>query len=447
MSAFTVEGMRGHAREIFDAAVKAVNAEQCVRQFLSLDGDILHVGDQTYDLSVYSRVLVVGTGKASPQMGVAVEEGLGDRISGGVMNTKYEHALPLKHIDVVECGHPVPDEAGVDGVARMVELLEGADENTLVICLISGGGSALAPAPAEGLTLVDKQETTSLLLACGANIVELNAIRKHLSRLKGGGLARAAFPATVVALMLSDVIGDPMDVIASGPTVPDTATFKTCMDILDKYELIDKLPQRVRTRLEAGLAGDIGDTPKPGDEALSRVQNLVVGSNGLAVAAANQKAVDLGYNTLVLSTRIEGEAREVAYVYAGIAKEIVTSGQPIEAPACVIAGGETTVLVRGDGKGGRNQEIPLSGAIQLAGWDNVVLFSGGTDGTDGPTDAAGAIADGQTVARAEEMGISALAHLKNNDSYHFFKPLNDLIITGATGTNVADVAFVMVGTA
>lgn len=447
MSAFTVEGMRGHAREIFDAAVKAVNAEQCVRQFLSLDGDILHVGDQTYDLSVYSRVLVVGTGKASPQMGVAVEEVLGDRISGGVMNTKYEHALPLKHIDVVECGHPVPDEAGVDGVARMVELLEGADENTLVICLISGGGSALAPAPAEGLTLVDKQETTSLLLACGANIVELNAIRKHLSRLKGGGLARAAFPATVVALMLSDVIGDPMDVIASGPTVPDTATFKTCMDILDKYELIDKLPQRVRTRLEAGLAGDIGDTPKPGDEALSRVQNLVVGSNGLAVAAANQKAVDLGYNTLVLSTRIEGEAREVAYVYAGIAKEIVTSGQPIEAPACVIAGGETTVLVRGDGKGGRNQEIPLSGAIQLAGWDNVVLFSGGTDGTDGPTDAAGAIADGQTVARAEEMGISALAHLKNNDSYHFFKPLNDLIITGATGTNVADVAFVMVGTA
>ncbi|MDP6041720.1 MAG: DUF4147 domain-containing protein, partial [Candidatus Latescibacteria bacterium] len=380
MSAYTVDVMRGHAREIFDAAVKAVDAEQCVRQFVSLDGDILHVAEQTYDLNSYSRVLVVGTGKASPQMGVALESVLGDRISGGVMNTKYEHALPLKYIDVVECGHPVPDEAGVGGVKRMVELLDGADEETLVICLISGGGSALAPAPAEGLTLVDKQGTTSLLLACGANIVELNAIRKHLSRLKGGGLARAAFPARVVALMLSDVIGDPMDVIASGPTVPDTATFKTCMDILDKYELIDKIPKSVRTRLEAGLAGDIDDTPKPGDEALSRVQNLVVGSNGLAVTAANQKAKGLGYNTLVLSTRIEGEAREVAYVYAGIAKEIVASGQPVEAPACVIAGGETTVLVRGDGKGGRNQEIPLSGAIQLAGWDNVVLFSGGTDG-------------------------------------------------------------------
>ena len=447
MSAFTVEMMRGHAREIFDAAVKAVDAEQCVRQFVSLDGDILHVADQTYDLNAYRRILVIGTGKASPQMGVALEDVLGDRISGGVMNTKYEHALPLKHIDVVECGHPVPDEAGVDGVLRMVKLLEDADEETLVICLISGGGSALAPAPAEGLTLADKQETTSLLLACGANIVELNAIRKHLSRLKGGGLARAAFPARVVALMLSDVIGDPVDVIASGPTVPDTATFKTCMDILDKYELIDKIPQSVRDRLEAGLAGNIDDTPKPGDEALSRVQNVVVGSNGLAVAAANQKAKNLGYNTLVLSTRIEGEAREVAYVYAGIAKEIVTSGQPIEAPACVIAGGETTVLVRGDGKGGRNQEIPLSGAIQLSGWDRVVLFSGGTDGTDGPTDAAGAIADGLTITRAEEMGIFALAHLKNNDAYNFFKPLDDLIITGATGTNVADVAFVMVGTA
>ena len=447
MRIFDVETMRAHAREIFDTAVKAVDAEQCVRQFVSLDDNILHIGDQNYDLSVYHRILVVGTGKASPQMGVALEDILGDRISGGSMNTKYDHALPLKHIDIVECGHPVPDESGVDGVERMVHLLEEADENTLVICLISGGGSALAPAPADGLTLADKQETTSLLLACGANIVELNAIRKHLSRLKGGGLARAAFPATVVALMLSDVIGDPMDVIASGPTVPDTATFKTCMDILDKYELVDKIPESVRLRLKAGLAGDIEDTPKPGDAALSRVQNLVVGSNGLAVTAANNKAMELGYNTLVLSTRIEGEAREVAYVYAGIAKEIVTSGQPLTAPACVIAGGETTVLVRGDGKGGRNQEIPLSGAIQLAGWDNVVLFSGGTDGTDGPTDAAGAVADGQTIACAEALGLSAIAHLKNNDSYHFFKPLDDLIITGATGTNVADVALVMVGNA
>ena len=446
MSNFSVATMREHARALFDAAIQAVDAEQCVRRFVRLDGDVLHVGNQDYNLSHYTRVLVVGMGKASPQMGVALEDILGDRIAGGVINTKYEHGESLQHIEVVECGHPVPDEAGVEGANRILSLLADADEKTLVICVISGGGSALTPAPVDGVSLGDKQETTRLLLSCGANIVELNAIRKHLSRIKGGTMARVAFPATVVALMLSDVIGDPMDVIASGPTVPDTSTFQTCLDILDKYDLLEKIPDAVKARFEAGLAGDIDDTPKPGDEALARVQNLVVGSNGLAVSAAAAKAKDLGYNTLVLSTRVEGEAREVAYVYAGIAKEIVASGQPIVAPACVISGGETTVMVRGHGKGGRNQELALSAAIQLAGCEQVVMLSGGTDGTDGPTDAAGAIVDGQTIARANQKDISALAHLKNNDAYHFFKPLDDLIITGATGTNVADVAFVMVGT-
>ena len=445
MSDFSVATMRAHAQEMFDAAIQAVDAEQCVRRFVKLDGETLRIGDETYDLAQYDRLLIVGMGKASPQMGVALEDILGERISDGLINTKYEHSEPLKHIEVVECGHPVPDEAGVEGASRILDLLDGADEKTLVICAISGGGSALTPAPVEGVSLADKQETTRLLLECGANIVELNAIRKHLSRIKGGGMARVAFPATVVAMMLSDVIGDPMDVIASGPTVPDTSTFQTCMDILDKYDLVDQVPEAVRARFEAGLKGDIDDTPKPGDDALSRVQNLVVGSNGLAVSAAAEKAKELGYNTLVLSTRVEGEAKEVAYVYAGIAKEIVGSGQPIQAPACVISGGETTVLVRGDGKGGRNQELALSAAIQLAGWGDVVILSGGTDGTDGPTDAAGAVADGETIARATDKGISALAHLKNNDAYHFFKPLDDLIMTGATGTNVADVAFVMVG--
>lgn len=445
MSDYSVATMRQHARELFDASVGAVDAEQCVHRFVRLDGQTLHIDTKDYDLSQYERLLVVGMGKASPQMGLALEAVLGDHISGGLMNTKYEHSKPLQYIDVVECGHPVPDEAGVAGTEKILDMLHSADEKTLVICAISGGGSALTPAPVDGVSLTDKQETTKLLLECGANIVELNAIRKHLSRIKGGGMARVAFPATVVALMLSDVIGDPLDVIASGPTVPDTSTYQTCMDILDKYDLIDRVPDSIRARFEAGIAGDIEDTPKPGDEALSRVQNVVVGSNGLAVEAAAERAKALGYNTLVLSTRVEGEAKEVAYVYAGIAKEIVTSGQPIGVPACVISGGETTVLVRGDGKGGRNQELTLSAAIQLDGWDRIVVLSGGTDGTDGPTDAAGAIADGQTLARADEKGVSALSHLKNNDAYHFFKPLNDLIMTGATGTNVADVAFVMVG--
>lgn len=445
MSKFDVATMRTHARDIFRACVRVVDAEQCVRQFVRLEGQTLHVADKTYHLTAYERVLVVGMGKASSQMGVALEDILGDRINGGLINTKYEHAEKLKRIDVVECGHPVPDEAGVNATARILDMLEKADAKTLVLCLISGGGSALTPAPVAGVSLSDKQKTTSLLLGCGANIVELNAIRKHLSRIKGGGLARAAFPATVVALMLSDVIGDPMDVIASGPTVPDTSTFRSCRDILEKYDLIDRVPDAVKMRLNAGLAGDIEDTPKPGDAALSRVQNIVVGSNQLAVAEAEKKARELGYHTLVLSTRIEGEAREVGLVYAGIAKEIAASGQPLVAPACVIAGGETTVQVRGEGKGGRNQELVLSGAIHLNGWQNVVLFSGGTDGTDGPTDAAGAVADGQTVLRANQRGLSAQAYLKNNDAYHFFKALDDLLVTGATGTNVADVAFVLVG--
>jgi len=445
MSDFTVKDMRVHAQELFQASIDAVDAKKCVHQFVHLDNDVLHVGEQQYDLTQFSQVLVVGMGKASPQMGLALEEVLGERIGGGIINTKYDHKEDLQYIDIVECGHPVPDEAGVQGTRQILDLLSQADEKTLVLCVISGGGSALTPAPVDGVSLQDKQKTTQLLLACGANIVELNAIRKHLSQIKGGGMARVAFPATVVALMLSDVIGDPMDVIASGPTVPDTSTFQTCMDILAKYELVDQIPESVRTRFEAGVAGDIDDTPKPGDEDLSKVHNLVVGSNGLAVQAAADKAKALGYNTLVLSTRVEGEAREVAYVYAGIAKEIASSGQPLVRPACVIAGGETTVQVRGDGKGGRNQELALSAALQLQGWDDVVLMSGGTDGTDGPTDAAGAIVDGQTISRAQSKNVSALDHLKNNDAYHFFKPLDDLIMTGATGTNVADVAFVLVG--
>lgn len=445
MKEFTVARMRADAAWIFESAVAAVDAQECVKRFVKLQGRTLRIGGVDYDLESFERVLVVGTGKASPRMAVALEAELSDRISDGVINTKYGHAEPLDRVRIVECGHPVPDEAGVNGTREILAALERADDRTLVICLISGGGSALMPAPSEGISLQEKQDTTRLLLECGANIVELNAVRKHLSRVKGGGLARKAFPATIVSLMLSDVIGDPMDVIASGPTVPDTSTFKTCMEIIHKYEVSNRLPEAVRNRFEAGLAGEIPETPKPGDAVLERCHNVIVGSNGLAVAAAADRARDLGYNTLVLSTRLEGEAREVAHVYSAIGKEILTSGAPVAAPACVIAGGETTVTVRGNGKGGRNQELVLAGAMQLSGWEGAVLFSGGTDGTDGPTDAAGAIADAETIARAESAGLSAIESLKNNDSYHFFKPLGDLVMTGPTGTNVADVAFVMVG--
>ena len=447
MSTYDVARMRGDADTVFAAAVHAVDAEQCVKSFVALSGDTLSIDDQEYDLGNFDRVMAIGAGKATPRMAVALESVLGDRITTGLINTKYEHTEPLSHIETVECGHPVPDQSGVEGTNRILGLLDEADERTLVICLLSGGGSAILPAPVDGISLEDKQETTRLLLSCGANIVELNAVRKHLSRVKGGGLARSAFPATVVALMLSDVIGDPLDVIASGPTVPDTSTYKTCAEIFSKYDLTDALPASVAERLRLGLSGEVADTPKPGEEALSRVQNVVVGSNGLAVAAARMKAEELGYNTIVLTTRLEGEAREIAQVYSSIGKEILSSGWPAPPPACIIAGGETTVTVAGSGKGGRNQELALAAAQQISGWAPIVIFSGGTDGTDGPTDAAGAVSDGDTISRAEAAGLSPNDFLKNNDAYHFFKPLDDLVMTGPTGTNVADVAFVMVGDA
>jgi glycerate-2-kinase len=437
--------LRDDARVCFDAALKAADPKVSIRKAVRVEGPRLRVGEWTCDRDAFSRILVVGAGKASAQMASAVEEILGDRIEGGLINTKYGHEAPLARIEVNACGHPVPDEAGIAGTERIVRLLDGADERTLVLCLLSGGGSALMPAPAEGIAFAEKQETTRLLLACGATINELNAIRKHLSKVKGGQLARIAYPATTVSLILSDVIGDPLDVIASGPTSADESDFGLCLEILRKYGIEDRVPEGVLRRLREGAAGRVEETPKPGDRALSRCRNWIVGSNRLAVAAARDRASELGYRALVLSTRVQGEAREVARVFAAIGKEVGASGEPVSAPACVICGGETTVTLRGKGRGGRNQEIALSAAMEIDGWPGLVVFSGGTDGNDGPTDAAGAVADGETVARAREMGLSAGEYLRENDSYSFFERLGDLVKTGPTGTNVMDVALIMVG--
>lgn len=440
-----IDTMRRDARTIFDAALKAADPEECVHRHVRLNGDLLRIGPQTYNLNDFTDILVVGVGKASVSMARALEYLLGNRITTGIINTKYGHAEPLKQVKVNECGHPIPDEAGVRGTAEIIRLVQDADEGTLVLCVISGGGSALSPAPVEGISLAEKQQTTQLLLNCGATINEINTLRKHLSRFKGGQLARIAHPARVVALLLSDVVGDPLSVIASGPTVPDPSTFQDGMAIVEKYELTDTLPQSVREHLQAGAQGEIEETPKPGDPAFARCQNLVIGNNRQAVIATEAQAQQLGYRTLLLSSLMEGETREVAKVHAAIAKEIVASGHPVHRPACVISGGETTVTIRGTGKGGRNQEFVLAGALDIEGMEDVVLFSAGTDGTDGPTDAAGALADGSTVSRAREQGLSAEEFLRNNDSYSFFKRLGDLIITGPTGTNVMDVRLVLVG--
>ena len=437
--------LRKQALAIFRAAVKAADPVEAVRRsFRLLDGS-LEAGGRGYSLSRYDRIFVIGAGKASAAMAKAVEHVLGNRICGGLINVKYGHTAMLRRIELNECGHPNPDEAGVRGAARIAAVAEQAGERDLVICLISGGGSALLPAPAPPVTLAEKQAITRLLLNCGADIREINAVRKHLSSIKGGQLARLAFPATVITLLLSDVIGDALDVIGSGPTVADASTFADAREILCKYEIDRQAPASVRERIERGVAGEIPETPKPGDPALSRTHNVVVGSNILAVNAAAEKARELGLRTIVLSTFVEGETRDVARMHAAIARQARVYGQPLRGPACIVTGGETTVTIRGDGKGGRNQEFALAAAMDIAGLDRVLILSGGTDGSDGPTDAAGALADGGTCQRAAKLGMSAKEYLANNDSYHFFEPLGDLLITGPTNTNVMDVRLILIG--
>ncbi len=423
------------------AAFRAADPVEAVLRNVRLAGDTLIVGKTRYRLARYERVLVLGAGKAGATMALALEKLLGKRISGGLVNVKYGHTAPLKRVEINECGHPVPDEAGVRGSERIARMASEAGEKDLVLCVVSGGASALMPAPAAGISLAEKQAVTKLLLACGANIHEINSVRKHLSTLKGGQLARLAYPATVITLMLSDVIGDNLDVIGSGPATPDLSTFADALGILKKYGLLDKAPASVRQRLEQGAAGNLPETPK----SLDRTQNLVVGSNRLAVDAAKAKAKALGYRTLVLSTTIEGETRDVARMHAAIAREMRTSGEPLKPPACIISGGETTVTLRGNGKGGRNQEFALAASLDVDGMRDVLLLSAGTDGTDGPTDAAGAWCDGNTLARARAAGLDAAQYLAENNSYEFFDKLGTLIRTGPTNTNVMDVRLVLVG--
>ncbi|HEY3841529.1 MAG TPA: glycerate kinase [Bryobacteraceae bacterium] len=417
--------LRKAAIQIFRAALKAADPAEAVRRHF------------TTPPTSFERIFVVGAGKATAPMAQAVEQILGKRIAGGLINVKHGHSLKLNRIEQNQSGHPVPDEAGVRGAQHIATIAREATARDLLICLISGGASALMPLPAPPITLAEKQATTNLLLACGATIHEINAVRKHISAIKGGQLAALASPARVLSLILSDVIGDNLDVIGSGPTSPDASTFHTARGVFDKYGIWNKAPRAVRLRLEAGSRGEIPETPKT----LKNAENRIIGSNRLALDAAAVKAKQLGFKTLILSSSIEGETREVAGMHAAIAREIRQSGRPLKSPACVISGGETTVTLRGKGKGGRNQEFALAAAVGIAGLEKVLVFSAGTDGTDGPTDAAGAQADGKTLQRGPE----ALRRLANNDSYDFFEPLKDLILTGPTGTNVMDIHLILVG--
>jgi hydroxypyruvate reductase len=422
--------LRRHALAIFRASLAAADPAAAVARYLA-----------RRNFARYRRIYVLGAGKAGAAMARAAERVLGRQIAAGLVNVKYGHTAALRRIELNECGHPIPDEAGARGAARIAGLAASAGAGDLVLCLISGGASALLPLPAEGITLEEKQATTRQLLVCGANIHEINALRKHISRIKGGQLARLAAPAAVEALLLSDVIGDNLDVIGSGPTAPDASTFADVAAILARYGIRDRIPATVGDRIERGLRGEIPETPKPADPLFARVRNTVIGSNRLALEVAARAARALGYRTLILASEIQGETREIARMHAAIAAEIRRTGHPVKPPACIITGGETTVTIRGQGLGGRNQEFVLAAAIDIAGLDRVVVFSAGTDGSDGPTDAAGAIADGRTLARKPD----ALRFLDSNDSYHYFAPLGDLIKTGPTNTNVMDIRVILVG--
>ncbi len=439
-----LEEMRNQALEIFQAALRAVEPVEAILKHVKMEGESLLIGKRRMELSKFDRILVVGAGKADAPMAQAVESLLGERVSDGIIVVKDGHGLPLQRVKVHEASHPVPDERGLGGTEEILSLVSGAGERDLVICLISGGGSALLVAPAEGVTLKDKQQVTQLLLACGASIHEINTVRKHLSRVKGGGLAHAAHPATLVSLILSDVIGDDLDTIASGPTVPDSTTFHQAGQILERYGIWDQVPGSVRMYVKKGVKGEIAETPKPGDPSFQRDAWELVGTNLQALKAARKEAERLGYRTMILSGMMEGETREVAKAHAAIAKEVLNSENPIAPPACVLSGGETTVTLQGEGKGGRNTEFALASAIALEGVEHVIVLSGGTDGTDGLTDAAGAFADGKTVVRARQGELDPTDYIRRNDSYTFFETLGGLVITGPTRTNVMDVCVMLV---
>jgi hydroxypyruvate reductase len=432
---------------VMAAALEAVDPCRAVTDHLERRGDLLSIAGQEYDLSRFRRVLLVGAGKAAYPMAQAVLAILPERVSGGLLITKDGHAPALElpgGVIVREAGHPVPDARGEAAAREMAALLEGAGADDLVICLISGGGSALMPAPVPPVTLADLQQTTAALLACGADITQINTLRKHLDRLKGGGLARAAAPAAVAALVLSDVVGDPLDSIASGPTVPDPSTFAAALAVIDAYQLRANLPQPVVERLEAGRAGSLPESPKPGDPLFTRVQTALVGSNAIASRAALEQARREGWNALLLTTSLQGEARHAGRFLAALARQVHLSGDPIPRPACLVAGGETTVTLRGSGLGGRNQELALAAVSDLDGLPDVFLAALATDGGDGPTDAAGAVVSGETRTRAAALGLDPADFLARNDAYRFFSPLGDLLLPGPTQTNVNDLTLVFI---
>ena len=436
---------RDNLIKIFNAAVASVQPTHLMPAHLFIKDGLLHIIDQTFPVSNLPAIYVIGAGKASAAMALATEQVIVNFITSGLVVTKYDHALSLQKIRCMEAAHPVPDEEGVRGTQATIELLQQANENDIVICLISGGASALWADVPEGASLADVQNTFQSLLNTGANIREMNTVRKHLSALKGGRLLKHAPAANWFTFIISDVPGDDPAIIASGPTVPDNSTYHEAKDILEKYGLWHKLPPSILQRIEKGISGSMAETPKPGDVIFNRVHNKIIGSNAIALQAAMEEARRLGYHVVLVDDQLHGDAGvagrsiiEVAAAYKG------------SKPACLLWGGETTVTVTGTGKGGRNQHLALTAVVEMAQrstalqQNKLTVLSAGTDGTDGPTDAAGAIADTHVLEAMEAKKLDAQQYLAENNAYHFFEQVEALVKTGATQTNVMDMVIVLV---
>lgn len=453
--------IRYQLQQIFQAALKRVDPYRAILSRVSLCGDLLQVKTEELtvdlDLSQYDRILLLGAGKATAPMARAFEERLGDRITTGLICVKEGHLEPLRRTEVIEASHPIPDQRGLAAAHRLAELARAADQTTLIINCVSGGASALLPYPLDhessagvaAISLADKQQLTSLLLACGAPIEEINCVRKHLSAIKGGRFLRLAAPARSLNFILSDVVGDDLGSIASGLTSADPTSFTDAINIIDRHELRSRTPDSIMSALEHGQAGRLAETPKEGDKCLENATNILIGTNRYALLAAQRQAQQLGYHTRLGNVMITGEARNAARYLATIAREVAVSDAFMEKPACLLFGGETVVTLQGNGKGGRNQELALAFLQELAQWEQeqkekVSFLSAATDGNDGPTEATGAFADIEILSRAESATLNMDHYLANNDSFHFFKIVDGLLTTGPTNTNVGDLQMILI---
>ncbi len=438
-----MDNYRKMAEEIFLAGVAAVLPDKLIREHVRIADSVLTIGNDSFDLRSIKNAYVIGAGKASAFMAKEIEAILGNRITEGHIIVKYGHGCELKHVQLTEAGHPTPDANGVKGTAEILRIAKKATADDLVLCLLSGGGSSLMADFPDGAQLEDLIQINRLLVSCGADITEINAVRKHLSQIKGGQLAKAVHPARMVSLILSDVIGDPLDVIASGPSVPDQSSFQDAINVVKKYDLTSKMPPVLFKYLADGVEGRISETPKSRDPIFEKTHNVIIGNNTMALQAASQKATELGFDAKITNTASSGDSALVAKTIINDAVAIQLRS-PLAKKVCLLFGGETTLKVVSSGLGGRNQHLALAAAIELENKPGIALLAAGTDGTDGPTDAAGAVVDSQTVPTAQTKGIDATRHLKEFDSYHFFEKTVGHIIIGPTLTNVMDLVVVLI---